>query len=413
MFFAKSSSLLICFTLFLIQPSDQANILSNFGGSLKNIFGKVTQRIGNVFGAVTSTFQSPMTKAMRTAKTNEFIEYYGYLAEVHNVVTEDGYILTIFRCNSKRQTFGEKKVVVLQHGFTPSSDDFVMARQSLAYVLADAGYDVWLPNSRGNFYSRKHTTLSTKQSEFWDFSYYEVGVYDYPAILNYIMNATKRSSVYVAAHSMGTTAMMILLSERPEYNNFIRAASFLAPVGYFKHPDPVLHALSRFRAVVEPFKHKELYPRRVSRSTTWFCDMGLENVCNDILDIVTGQSEHQRDKKMVPTFVAHTPSGTSVKILLHYAQAIRYGNFGKFMVDSSVTPNFELGRIRAPIMTIHSTTDRFATPQDVDYIMSMINNSMKYVHLINDTEFNHIDFLWGIDAPQLVYSKILRALSSS
>lgn len=58
-------------------------------------------------------------------KQNELIEYYGYIAEQHTVTTEDGYILTVFRCNSKKSlTQPHRKAVIVQHGLLASSDDF-------------------------------------------------------------------------------------------------------------------------------------------------------------------------------------------------------------------------------------------------------------------------------------------------
>lgn len=110
-----------------------------------------------------------------------------------------------------------------------------------AYVLADAGFDVWLPNSRGNFYSRKHKTKNPDRMSdgFWDFTWYEMGVYDQPAIIDYVLAKTNTSKVHYIGYSQGTTSLLVMLSERPEYNDKICAASLMAPVGYIYYSDSI------------------------------------------------------------------------------------------------------------------------------------------------------------------------------
>ena len=60
----------------------------------------------------------------------------------------------------------------------------------LALLLAGKGYDIWITNSRGSVYSNQHVNYSIKDSAFWDFSVHEMGKYDVPANLNYIISKT-------------------------------------------------------------------------------------------------------------------------------------------------------------------------------------------------------------------------------
>lgn len=95
--------------------------------------------------------------------------------ERHYITTEDGYILTVLRI--KHGSSGHspnKKVVLMQHGLIATPMSFLVntPERGSAFLLSNAGYDVWLGSSRGNEFARNHTTLDPdKDKEFWDFTW--------------------------------------------------------------------------------------------------------------------------------------------------------------------------------------------------------------------------------------------------
>lgn len=68
------------------------------------------------------------------------------------------------------------------HKFWTAND----AHLSPAFILAEAGYDVWLGNNRGDRYARAHTSLSIDEKEFWDIQCVKMGEYDSPAFINFV-----------------------------------------------------------------------------------------------------------------------------------------------------------------------------------------------------------------------------------
>jgi predicted alpha/beta hydrolase len=72
---------------------------------------------------------------------------------------------------------------------------------NIAYHLSEAGFDVWSGNARGNLYSKAHKTLLPNQKAFWDFSWHEIGYYDLPAMIDYILLHTQQQQINYIGHS--------------------------------------------------------------------------------------------------------------------------------------------------------------------------------------------------------------------
>ena len=104
-----------------------------------------------------------------------------------------------------------------------------------------------MTNVRGNTYSRKHIKYTPKHATFWEFSFHEMGKYDLPATINYVLNQTEHKQLHYVGHSQGTMTFFIMCSERPEMCDKVMLMQALAPVAYIKHAkSPVVEFLAFF-----------------------------------------------------------------------------------------------------------------------------------------------------------------------
>ncbi|XP_049764860.1 lipase 3-like [Schistocerca cancellata] len=357
--------------------------------------------------------------------TPGIIRRHGYPAEAHTVLTGDGYLLTMHRI-PRPQPQGACRIlpVVLQHGLLGSSTDWVFLgpRNGLAYRLYEAGYDVWMGNSRGNTYSRAHSNMSIHDSRFWDFSWHEMGVYDVPAVIGHVLRETGCPQLFYVGHSMGTTMFYVMGSERPDYNDKVRAMFSLAPVAYMSRvKSPIRYfapAASDLTFFMHLFGHDEFLPQ--SKALRFLAKVACElttieeHVCENAMFTLVGFDEKQFNMTMLPVLLSHSPSGSSTKTLAHYAQEINSGKFRKYdygktgnmeRYGTPEPPAYNISNMRAPISLHFASNDWLANIQDVEEFSLKLPNVV-FSELVPLLSFNHLDFLLAKDVPYLVYDRV-------
>ncbi|XP_032286233.1 lysosomal acid lipase/cholesteryl ester hydrolase [Phoca vitulina] len=355
---------------------------------------------------------------------SEIIAHWGYPSEERFIETEDGYILCLHRIPHGRKNHsakGPKPVVFLQHGLLADSSNWVtnLPNSSLGFILADAGFDVWLGNSRGNTWSRKHKTLSVSQNEFWTFSFDEMANYDLPASINFILNKTGQEQVYYVGHSQGTTIGFIAFSRIPELAKKVKMFFALAPVASVSFSTSPLCKLGGFPEFLlkDMFGVKEFFPQ--STVLKWLsvhvCShVILKELCGNAFFILCGFNERNLNMSRVPVYVAHSPAGTSVQNILHWGQLIKFQKFQAFDWGSHARNYFHYNQTHPPPYNVKDMLvptavwsggqDSLADVSDISILLPQVTN-LVYSKLI--PEWEHLDFIWGLDAPWRLYNEVV------
>ncbi|XP_046510622.1 lipase member J isoform X4 [Equus quagga] len=307
---------------------------------------------------------------------SQIISYWGYPDEEYDIVTEDGYILGLYRIpygkTNNDNNSAQRLVVYLQHGLLTSAISWIsnLPSNSLGFILADAGYDVWMGNSRGTTWSRKHLYLKTDSKEFWAFSFDEMAKYDLPASIDFIVKQTGQEEIFYVGHSQGTTIGFITFSTMPKIAERIKIFFALAPVFSIKYSKSALIKMA--------YKLKSVIKSRVD------------------------------------VYMSHNPAGTSVQNMLHWSQLFNSSHLKAFDWGSPVLNFLHFNQTTSPLYNVtkmnvstaiwNGESDLLADPEDVKILLSKITNRIYHKSI---SYYNHIDFLFGLDVYHQVYHEII------
>lgn len=107
-------------------------------------------------------------------------------------------------------------------------------------------------NCRGNRYSTAHVSLSTSEDAFWRFSWDQIGEFDLPAMIDYVIAQTGQPRIQYIGHSQGTTVFWVMCNLRPSYNSKILAMHALAGAAWMHNTlSPFTRWLATFLTTTE------------------------------------------------------------------------------------------------------------------------------------------------------------------
>jgi len=313
-----------------------------------------------------------------------------------------------------------KGVVLCQHGLNDNANGWVMNEptESLAFVLADNGYEVWLGNNRGNGYSMKNTKYTTDQAEFWDFSFDQMASSDLPTQINFVLKKTGVQQVSYIGHSEGTIQAFAGLLE-PAVARKVNLFIALAPVAYVHHIRAGLFRVLSFLDAAELLEllgdHEFFLPDVVHKLLPDPCRL-FPSACNFFLEFITGPSEHINASRL-SYYLLYEPNPTSVVNMIHWSQLVNVNKFQKFdfghagnmkHYNRSTPPQYNLAHLKVPLALFTGSNDYLGDQTDLQQLISQLSVPPVLHH--NEPTYAHLDPLWAPDAHVKIYPTLLQLL---
>ncbi|XP_024539846.1 triacylglycerol lipase 1 [Selaginella moellendorffii] len=353
----------------------------------------------------------------------KLVQPYGYQCEELAVETKDGFLLGVQRVWSANYIGERKKPVFLNHGILIGGDIWVLNAppESLAFILADAGHDVWIANVRTSEFSYGHVSYSRSDREFWDWSVDELSAYDLQAMLEMVYARTNSKVLYVG-YSQGTQAAFAAFSEH-RLVDIVEKAVMLAPVAYVDHATSLLTlgAQTHLDLLIASLGIYEFSLRAQNKPVTeYLCKLSDDPECTEnFVTLLAGPNCCINDTRRA-YYEIYEPQSTSAKNFGHLAQQFRGKSFDKFdygfwqnlvRYGWISPPTYSLPNIprTIPFLFFYAAKDALAAPQNVAQLVSELQSKPELVFL---PDYAHLDFVVSYNAKDLVYPKVVEFFNS-
>ncbi|XP_044262261.1 lipase member K-like [Tribolium madens] len=362
--------------------------------------------------------------------TPSIVHRHGYPLESYTITTPDDYILTIFRIPALNNKL-DKQPVFLMHGIFKSSADWVdVGNKSLAFNLADRGYDVWLGTIRGCNFAQAHKKLNISDKQYWDFNLDKLALFDIGEQLKFVAKKTgKWGSIIYLGHSMGTTlAFLYNAGNQGQANNLLSGIIAMAPVIHLRN----LPLVAKLAKIGVPLQ-RELtrlrieglfYQDGVNRFVYHLCGI-FPHLCKKVLDFFVGNVTQRFHPDDLLLLFSHAPTPTSVQVLRHFLQIAITGRIRKYdygrlknieIYRLSEPRSYDLRDIRVPVYLFYGKKDLVASEQNVRMLLGELGSREKSMISIpkspSGVPYNHLDFLMADDVHLFLYPEIFKALDA-
>jgi len=366
-----------------------------------------------------------MSRQALFLNTHGLLENMGIECQDYYVDTLDGFTLRLHRLVGNPRG----PPVILQHGLLMSDECFVFSPEcSLARILHESGFDVWLGNNRGNKYSWKHEKYSRSEKSYWNFTLDDIARYDVTAMINCVLYFSPFAKTAYIGFSNGSAQMFAAFQDNPTLTNKLNQIICLAPAvkirgmmndkrnghggatngflyPFFFSPDSKLFlrcfgnmawlpSVDQWKRILTPERWVSLLDYCLLYMFNW--------KLND------DKVPYQRRR----AFYYHLYSTTSTRHVHHWMQLIGQQQFVGYKPSSSAfmgdveTIDYDFRIIESVPLTC------FVGSEDNLCDMDWMRDNFRSMKLIEVDGYEHLDFLCHKGVESTVYTMIVDILNS-